>query len=133
MSWLRGTASQRRRQIVDMIRWGLSPREVYEEGRNDGKKVRVRSLSDVLAALKECGLGSANILEESDEQATIRVHGSLCCQLDGQTCQDGKKCFYLAGFLAGAIEGTGCSGSVQVRELSCGGFGGSSCLFVASW
>ena len=133
ISRLRDSATQRKRQIVDMVRWGLNPRDMYDEGQNDGREVRARSLEDVLEAVRECGLGNASILEESKLHATISVHASLCCKLDGENYQEGKKCFYLAGFLAGAIESTGVSHPVQVRELSCGGSGVGSCMFVASW
>jgi hypothetical protein len=108
ISRLRTTASQRRRQMVDMIRWGLSPREMYDEGQGDGKQIRARSLTDVLVAVKECGLGTANILEESNDHVIVRVYGSLCCKLDFEDGPEGKKCFYLAGFFAGAIGSTGC-------------------------
>ena len=133
ISRLRQSATQRRRQIVDMIRWGLNQREIYDEGQNDGREVRARSLSDVLVAVKECGLGSISVMEESEKHATFRVSQSLCCQIEGGNGSGGMNCYYLAGFLAGAIESTGTTYGVQVRELSCGGFGGNSCMFVASW
>jgi predicted hydrocarbon binding protein len=133
MARLRATASERRRQIIDMIRWGLSTREMYEEGKNDGKHIRVRSLSDVLVAIKECGLGTASILEESNEHVIIRVYGSLCCQLDLADDSEGKKCYYLAGFIAGTMESTGCSSGVSVRELHCSGDSGNACMFFAGW
>ena len=133
ISRLRTTASQRRRQMVDMIRWGLSPREMYDQGRSDGKQTRARSLSDVLVAVKEYDLGAANVLEQSNEHAIIRVYGSLCCRLDFEEGPEGKKCFYLAGFIAGAIESTSHSGGIQVRELRCGGSSGNACMFMANW
>lgn len=133
ISRLRATASQRRRQIMDMIRWGLNPQEMYDEGQSDGRQVRVRSLSDVLLALRECGLGTANILEESNAHVIIRVYESLCCKLDLMGDQEGKKCYYLAGFIAGAIESTGGSGAIQVRELHCGGNSSNACMFLANW
>jgi len=119
--------------MVDMIRWGLSLREMYDEGQSDGKQIRARSLSDVLMAVKECGLGTANILEESNEHAIVRVYGSLCCRFDFEEGPEEKKCFYLAGFIAGTIESTGRSSIIQVRELSCGGGSGNDCMFFASW
>ena len=132
-SRLRGTASQRRRQIADMIRWGLSPTEMYAEGQEDGLEVRARSLTDVLVALKECGLGIASILEESGQHITLRVHNSMCRQIEGVNHPEGKKCFYLAGFIAGAIASINRAEKVFVRELSCGGTSGGSCMLVASW
>jgi predicted hydrocarbon binding protein len=84
-------------------------------------------------AVKECGLGIVSILEESNEHVVVRVYGSLCCQLDFAHEPEGKKCYYLAGFLAGALESTVCSGRVQVRELHCGGGSGNACMFLASW
>jgi predicted hydrocarbon binding protein len=142
ISRLRGTASQRRRQLADMIRWGLSPVEIYDEGQNDGQQSRARSLTDVLVGIKECGLGIASILEESSQHATFRVFQSLCCKIDGFSGPEGKKCFYLAGFIAGAITSMGGNNKVFVRELSCGdgnpgtdraADGGDSCMLVASW
>ena len=133
ISRLRSTASQRRSQIKDMIRWGLSPTEMYDEGQQDGREVRARSLADVLVGIKECGLGSASILEESNQHATFRVSNSLCCQVEGVSHPEGKKCFYLAGFISGAIASMGGSSKVYVRELSCGGATGGSCMLVASW
>ena len=133
ISRLRGTATQRRRQLADMIRWGLSPTEMYAEGQEDGQEVRARSLTDVLVAVKECGLGIASILEESNQHVTIRVHNSLCRQVDGVKHPEGKKCFYLAGFIAGAIASISRVEKVFVRELSCGEFAGGSCMLVASW
>jgi len=133
ISRLRGTATQRRRQIADMIRWGLSPTEMYEEGQQDGREVRARSLTDVLVAIKEGGLGIVSILEESNQHVTFRVHNSLCRQIDGVSHPEGKKCFYLAGFIAGAIAGINRAGKVFVRELSCGEFAGGSCMLIASW
>ena len=133
ISRLRTNASQHRRQIVDMIRWGLSPREMYEQGRSDGKQIRAQSLCDMLVAVKEYGLGAANILEESNEHAIVRVYGSLCCRLDFEEGPEGKKCFYLAGFIAGSIESTGHSSGIQVRELRCGGSSGNACMFIANW
>lgn len=130
---LRESASKRKNEIADMIRWGLTPREIYEEGENDGRAIRVRTLGDVLLAVKECGLGWANILKESDGHATIRVFDSLCCRFDDYGNTEEKKCFYLAGFLAGAIQATGRSKAVTVQEMSCGRFGGDSCMFIASW
>lgn len=133
ISRLRKTATQRRSQIVDMIRWGLTPAEMYEEGQKDGQEVRARSLTDVLMAVKECGLGIASILEESNQHATFRVHNSLCRQISGINHPEGKKCFYLAGFIAGAMASMGRSDKVYVRELSCGLSAGDSCMLVASW
>jgi predicted hydrocarbon binding protein len=133
ISRLRNTASQRRRQIADMIRWGLSPSEMYEEGQADGREVRARSLADVLVGIKECGLGSASIMEESNQHATFRVFNSLCRQIGGISHPEGKKCFYLAGFIAGAIATIGGNRKVFVRELSCGGSSGGGCMLVASW
>lgn len=133
ISRLRGTATQRRRQIADMIRWGLSSTEMYAEGQEDGQQVRARSLTDVLVALKECGLGIASILEESNQHITLRVHNSMCRQIDGVNHPEGKKCFYLAGFIAGAIASINRAEKVIVRELSCGGTSGGSCMLVASW
>lgn len=133
ISRLRNTASQRRRQIVDMIRWGLSPTEIYDEGVEDGREVRARNLADVLMGIKECGLGSASIMEESDQHATFRVFHSLCCKIDGVKHAEGKRCFYLAGFISGAIASMGGSQKVFVRELSCGGATNGSCMLVASW
>jgi len=133
ISRLRSTAEQRRRQIMDMIRWGLGPTEMYEEGKRDGREVRARNLTEVLVGVKECGLGSASILEESNQHATFRVLHSLCRQIEGVNDSEGKKCFYLAGFVAGAIASIDGSRKVFVRELSCGGSNGGSCLFIASW
>ena len=133
ISRLRDSAMRRKRQIVDMLRWGLNPQEMYDEGQTDGREVRARSLQEVLVAVRECALGSANILEESNQHATIRVHKSICCQLDGGSYPEGKRCAYLAGFIAGAIESIGHAHLVKVRELSCGGSGGGSCMFVADW
>jgi len=133
ISRLRNTASQRRRQIADMIRWGLSPAEIYDEGVVDGREVRARSMTDVLVGIKECGLGVASILEESNQHATFRVFQSLCCQIEGVNSPEGKKCFYLAGFIAGAIASMGGPEKVYVRELTCGDGNGGSCMLVASW
>jgi predicted hydrocarbon binding protein len=116
-----------------MIRWGLGPTEMYDEGRNDGREVRARSLTDVLVGIKECGLGIASILEESNRHATFRVFQSLCCQIDDVSSPEGKKCFYLAGFIAGAISSMGGGSKVFVRELSCGDGNGDSCMLIASW
>ena len=133
ISRLRGTATQRRRQLKDMTRWGLSPTEIYGEGEVDGREVRARSLTDVLVGIKECGLGIASILEESNQHATFRVFQSLCCQIEGVSNSEGKKCFYLAGFIAGAIASMGGTNKVFVRELSCGDGNGNSCMLIASW
>jgi predicted hydrocarbon binding protein len=133
ISRLRSTASQRRRQIMDMIRWGLSPTEMYDEGQRDGREIRARSLTDVLVCVKECGLGSASILEESNRHVTFRVLHSLCRQIEGVSDPEGKKCFYLAGFVAGAIASIGGDRKIFVRELTCGGSNSSSCMFIASW
>jgi predicted hydrocarbon binding protein len=133
ISRLRSTATQRRRQIADMIRWGLSPTEMYAEGEKDGQEVRARSMTDVLVAVKECGLGIVSILEESHQHVTFRVHNSLCRQIDGVSHPEGKKCFYLAGFIAGAIASIDRAGKVFVRELSCGESAGGSCMLIASW
>jgi len=133
ISRLRGTATQRKRQIADMIRWGLTPTEMYAEGQKDGREVRARSLTDVLVAVKECGLGIASILEESNQHVTFRVYNSLCRQIDGVCHPEGKKCFYLAGFIAGVIASISKTSKVFVRELSCGESAGGSCMLIASW
>jgi predicted hydrocarbon binding protein len=106
---------------------------MYNEGEEDGREVRARSLTDVLVAIRECGLGSASILEESNQHVTFRVFRSLCCQIEGVGNPGDKKCFYLAGFIAGAIASMGVATKVFVRELTCGGAGGGSCMFIASW
>jgi predicted hydrocarbon binding protein len=106
---------------------------MYDKGQKDGGKILARSLTDVLVGIKESGLGSASIMEESNAHATFRVFQSLCCQIVRGNNLEGKSCYYLAGFIAGAIEGIGGSREVESRELSCGGFGGRSCIFIARW
>lgn len=125
---MRTEARERRKRIGELISRGASGREMYEVGEQDGLAQQVDTLSDILFCISEGGLGRASIVQESNSHVIFKVFDCACCELG---VVDG--CFFLAGFIAGALRAADRPGSVRVREIACGEFPGRTCVFAASW
>jgi predicted hydrocarbon binding protein len=124
-----GDPSVMRQRIAGMYKEGLSPREMYEAGQQDGSKEKVGNLTDILYRCQECGLGRMSIMQESNSHLVIKVFDCACCHTESEPGQ----CHYLAGFLAGSLVSAGRPGSLRVKEVSCGEYPGRTCVFMASW
>jgi len=122
------TTSLYRKRITELLRVGVSPREMYRAGQEDGCQPELVNLTDILFFLRDKRLGRMSVIQESNSHAIFKIYDCVCCELGTE-----HNCHYMAGFLAGALRVTGRPDTVKVREVSCGGGPGCDCVFEAHW
>jgi predicted hydrocarbon binding protein len=125
----REDSSAIRNKIEKLYKEGASNRQVYREGMNDGEASRVKNLVDVLHVIRTKSLGRANVVQESNKHIIFRVFECICCK-EGNTTEN---CYYIAGYLAGALKSCGKPQNLNVKEVACNEYPGRVCVFVASW
>lgn len=95
------------------------------DGRQDGRRSRVRALPDVAATMIGQGIGEARLLHIGDRDARLRVYRCRECAAGRQAHIQG--CSYTMGWLEGSL--VALAREPSVRETACTARGGKVCEF----
>ena len=128
-SWRREGGTAMVEKLGKLLRDLPRKKDQYGAGEKLGKVVGAGDLSDVLYALQQKGLGRVTVVQESNSHLVLKVENCANCQV----AESNNGCHFTAGYLAGALKACGKPETTVVSEVSCGGYPGDTCVFMASW